>query len=111
MDYTAIAMAGSRVNTSPKYAAASVNAAVVGVHARAVCIEDSRHLDAQLVLAVVIEEQSFRTARAHSRSVGRWGSRGPNSLLFAGEPWGLHISRTWRLAGSWPSRVWRDPAC
>src|SRR6516162_1631118 len=38
--------------------------AVVGVHTRTVCIEDSRHLDAQLVLAVVIEEQSFSTALA-----------------------------------------------
>src|SRR5262245_30026564 len=40
------------------------HAAVVGVHARPVCIEDSRHLYAQLVLAVVIEEQSFSTALA-----------------------------------------------
>jgi hypothetical protein len=40
------------------------HAAVVGVHARAVGVEDARHLDLQRVLAVVIEKQGFGAALA-----------------------------------------------
>lgn len=40
------------------------DAAVVGVHARAVGVEDARDLDFQLVLAVVVEEQGFGAALA-----------------------------------------------
>ena len=40
------------------------HAPVVGVHARAVGVEDARHLDAQLVLAVVVEAQGFGAALA-----------------------------------------------
>ena len=40
------------------------HAPVVGMHARAVGIEDARHLDAQFVLAVIVEEQRLRTALA-----------------------------------------------
>ena len=40
------------------------DAVVVGVHARAVCIEDLRHFDAKLVLTVIVEEQHFGTALA-----------------------------------------------
>ena len=40
------------------------HAAVVGMHARAVGVEDARDLDAQLVLAVVVEEQRLGAALA-----------------------------------------------
>ena len=40
------------------------HAAVVRVHARAVGVEDAHHLDAQLVLAVVVEEQRLGAALA-----------------------------------------------
>ena len=40
------------------------HAAVVGVHARAVSVEDARDLDVHAVLAAVIEEQSFSAALA-----------------------------------------------
>src|SRR4029077_18474020 len=39
-------------------------AAAVGGHARPVGVEDTRHLDAQFVLAVVVEEQRFGAALA-----------------------------------------------
>ena len=38
--------------------------AVVGVHPRAVGVEDPHHLDAEVVLAVVVEEQRLRAALA-----------------------------------------------
>ena len=40
------------------------DAAVVGVHARAVGIEDARDLDLELVLAVIVEEQRLGAALA-----------------------------------------------
>src|SRR5258707_6053431 len=40
------------------------HAAIVRVHTRAVCIKDTCHLDAQLVLAVIIAEQPFSTTLA-----------------------------------------------
>ena len=40
------------------------DAAVVGVHARAVGVEDARDLDVDAVLAVVVEEQRFGAALA-----------------------------------------------
>ncbi len=38
------------------------HAAVIGVHARPVGVEDTRHLDGHAVLAAVVEEQRFRAA-------------------------------------------------
>ena len=40
------------------------HAAVVRVHARAVGVEDARHLDRQLVLAAIVEEQRLGAALA-----------------------------------------------
>src|SRR5680860_1199796 len=40
------------------------HSAVGGVHARAVCIEDARHLDGQTMLATVVEEESLGAALA-----------------------------------------------
>ena len=40
------------------------HAAVVGVHARAVGVEDAHHLDAQPVLAAIVEKQRFGAALA-----------------------------------------------
>ena len=40
------------------------HAAVVGMHARPIGVEDARHLDAQLVLAVIVEEQRLGAALA-----------------------------------------------
>ena len=40
------------------------HAAVIGMHARTIGVEDARHLDAQLVLAPIIEEQGLGAALA-----------------------------------------------
>ena len=60
----AVAVDGDRLAAQRLDDEVADHAAVVRVHARAVGVEDAHHLDAEAVLAVVVEEQRLRAALA-----------------------------------------------
>ena len=89
------------------------DAAVVGVHARAVGVEDARHLDAQLVLAVVVEEQRLGAALALVVAGAR-----ADRIDVAPVVLGLRVDRRVAvdlggrgLEDLGAARAWRGPAC
>ena len=89
------------------------HAPVVRVHARAVGVEDPRHLHRHLVLAVVIEEQGLGATLAFVVT-GTRADRidvAPIVLRLRVNGGITNGPRRSRLAGSSPSRAWRAPAC
>ena len=87
--------------------------AVVRVHAGAVGVEDPHHLDRELVLAVIVEEQRLGAAFALIVAGAR-----TERIDVAAVVLGLRMHRRdrrrprWsRPAGSWRRPAWRGPAC
>ena len=64
------------------------HAAILGMHARTICIEDARYLDFQRVLAMIIEEQCLRATFALDIAGADpdWIYIAPNIFLAGGEP-------------------------
>ena len=88
------------------------HAAVVGVHARAVGVEDAHDLDVELVLAVVVEEQGFGAALAFVVAAADadgvdvapvvFGLRMDSGIAIDLAGGGLEDAR---LAAAWPGRA------
>ena len=89
------------------------HAAVVGMHARAVGVEDARHLDAQFVLAPIIEEQRLGAALAFVVAGAR-ADRIDVAPIVLGLRMDARDRRRLprsRPAGFWRAAAWRGPAC